>query len=236
MYEFISKRPDRAKRLMGTMAMSLSGPAYKLDHIVNNGPWAKLPEGALIVDVGGSHGDAMIAIAKKFSHLRFVVQDLPSTIEAHPTLKEGLVDRVEFMPYDFFTPQSVCHADVYFFRWIFHNWPDKYCLLILQNLILALKHRARVVINEWILPEPNCVSNRVERQMRWVLHLEYIFRHLMTDITIRAMDISMLTLFNSQERDRDDWISLFKRADERFQFVDITHPKGANLSIIEFVW
>jgi hypothetical protein len=46
----------------------------------------------------------------------------------------------------------------------------------------------------------------------------------------------MLTLFNSQERDRDDWVSLFKQADERFEFVGITQPHGANLSIIEFIF
>ena len=88
MYEFISKRPERAKRLMGTMAMSLSGPRYNLDHIVDNGPWVKLQQGALVVDVGGSYGDAMIALVRRLLNLRFVVQDLPSTIEAHQHWKQ----------------------------------------------------------------------------------------------------------------------------------------------------
>ena len=50
------------------------------------------------------------------------------------------------------------------------------------------------------------------------------------------MDVGMLTIFNAQERDRDEWISLFKRADERFKFVSIDHPERANLSIIQFQW
>ena len=50
------------------------------------------------------------------------------------------------------------------------------------------------------------------------------------------MDVSMLTIQNSQERDQDDWISLFSRADERFKFLGIKHPKGSHLSIIEFSW
>lgn len=166
MYDVISKSPEKAKRLMGTMAMSLSAPGYKLDYLVDNGPWAELLPNALVVDVGGSHGDAMIAVAKKFEQLRFIVQDLPSTVEAHTVLERWLVKRLEFMAYDFFTPQPVKDAEVYFFRWIFHNLPDKYCLRILENLVPALKPGARILVNEWVLSEPNSVSNRVDRQMR----------------------------------------------------------------------
>lgn len=52
---------------------------------------------------------------------------------------------------DFFTQQPVT-ADVYYFRSIFHNWADKYCIRILQNLVPALKPGARIVIHERILP------------------------------------------------------------------------------------
>jgi hypothetical protein len=167
MYEILSKSPERAKRFMGTMAMSLSGPGFKVEHIVENGPWDKLPEGALIVDVGGSHGEVMIALAKKFPNFRLVVQDLPSTIEAAAQqLEPSLEGRVVYTAHDFFTPQPVQHADVFFFRWIFHNWPEKYCLRIIQNLLPALKRGTRIIINEWLLPEPNSVPNRIDRLMR----------------------------------------------------------------------
>ena len=46
----------------------------------------------------------------------------------------------------------------------------------------------------------------------------------------------MLTIQNSRERDQDGWISLFKQADERFEFLGVKHPEGAHLSIIEFSW
>lgn len=35
--------------------------------------------------------------------------------------------------------QPVRHADVYFFRAIFHNWRHKYAVEILRNLMPALK-------------------------------------------------------------------------------------------------
>jgi len=53
---------------------------------------------------------------------------------------------------DFFTEQPSV-ADVYYFRWIFHNWSDKYCIQILRNLIPSLRPGARIVIHERVLPD-----------------------------------------------------------------------------------
>jgi hypothetical protein len=58
---------------------------------------------------------------------------------------------------DFFTPQPIT-ADVYYFRSIFHNWADKYCIRILQKLIPALKKGARIIIHERILPTINTLN------------------------------------------------------------------------------
>jgi hypothetical protein len=82
---------------------------------------------------------------------------------------KDLADRVEIVAHDFFTPQPVKNVDMYLFRWIFHDWSDKYSVLILQNLIPALKHGARIVIGEVCLPGPeDNVSHVLERRMRYV--------------------------------------------------------------------
>ena len=167
-YQILGREPERAKRFMNCMAMVLSGPGYELDSVSNHELWSKIPDRGMVVDVGGSHGETAIALAKKYLAMEFVVQDLQSTIDAHPQLPADLAKRVRFMAHDFFTPQPIKDADVYFFRWIFHNWPDKYCLKILKNLVPALKVGARIVVNEWCLPEPNSVSNRLDRKMRYV--------------------------------------------------------------------
>lgn len=46
----------------------------------------------------------------------------------------------------------------------------------------------------------------------------------------------MLTVRNSRERDREDWIQIFNEADPRFRFVDAWVPEGAALGIVEVVW
>ena len=58
---------------------------------------------------------------------------------------------------DFFTLQPI-QADVYYFRSIFHNWSDKYCIQILQNLVPALKLGAKIVIHEYMLPDLKSLS------------------------------------------------------------------------------
>jgi hypothetical protein len=104
----------------------------------------------------------MIALTQKYPSLNCVVQDLPSTIESR-LAKEG---RVKFMAHDFFEPQPVKNADVYFFRWIFHNWSDGYCIRILRALIPALKPQAAILIMDGCLPEPGVLSLGRERKIR----------------------------------------------------------------------
>lgn len=41
--------------------------------------WKALPEKALVVDVGGGVGSQTLTLAKKFSHLNFVIQDTDAT-------------------------------------------------------------------------------------------------------------------------------------------------------------
>lgn len=80
------------------------------------------------------------------------------TAEVLGSIPEELKDRVELTTHDFFTEQPVKGADVYFFRHVFHNWPDLYCIKILRALIPALKPGAKVLINDGTAPEPGSMS------------------------------------------------------------------------------
>ena len=134
--------------------------------MVNSYPWNGL-EHATVVDVGGSHGAMSYALAERLPHLTCVVQDLPEVAaKASKSVPPELAHRVSFMPHDFFTQQPVVGADMYLFRWVMHDWSDKYAINILRALIPALKYGARVVINEFVLPEPGTMSPFQERFYR----------------------------------------------------------------------
>lgn len=141
-----------------------NGPEF----LVRGFPWASLGS-KTVVDVGGSEGKYSIALAQSFPDLKFIIQDLPAVIravDAKRPVPSELVDRVTFMAHDMFKEQSVS-ADIYLYRWVFHDWPDAYVVKILRQLIPALKPGARVIINDTILPEPNTLSELQERKIRY---------------------------------------------------------------------
>ena len=118
---------------------------------------------------GWLNGFVCVALAKAFPSPTFVVQDLPSVVQdSSIKLRAEVSSRITLMAYDFFTKQPVEGADVYLFRWIFHNWSDKYCLSILRNLIPALKKGAKVLVADNVLPEPEMLPLALEERIRWV--------------------------------------------------------------------
>jgi len=52
----------------------------------------------------------------------------------------------------------------------------------------------------------------------------------------REMDMIMLTLFNSRDRERHEWVRLFGQTDPRFIDVKAWVPDGSSLAIIEATW
>lgn len=145
----LGKNEAAAKRFADAMSFFQAGPGMQTNLIVDHYDWGRYKS---VVDVGGSHGAIALELAKRFPDMTAVVQDLPEVIAAAP----GNTEQVTFQAYNFFTPQTIQNADVYLFRMIFHNWGDKYCVQILQNLIPALRKGSRVVINDHVVPLQVC--------------------------------------------------------------------------------
>lgn len=138
---------------------------YNASHVITNYDWLSLGQ-VKIVDVGGGAGHVTMELATHFPNISVIVQDMEKMVEeANANVSAELKDRFKFMVQDMFAPQSV-EADVYFFRWVFHNWTDKYCALILKALIPALKPGARIIINETCMPEPGQISHWREKYLR----------------------------------------------------------------------
>ncbi|KAF7536866.1 hypothetical protein G7054_g4162 [Neopestalotiopsis clavispora] len=212
-YTALSKDPARARRFGGAMSFFTTGPGYSLQHLTDHHPWASYGSGT-VVDIGGSHGDAAFAIARKYPDLNLVVQELPEVV-ANSQQQAEL--NVRFMAHDFFEEQPIKGASAYIFRWILHNWPDKHCIKILKALAPALQSGSRVLVMDFLMPPPCVLPNAAERKLR-------------------AMDVTMLEIGNAKERDLDEWKSLFQQADPKFVLKGVQQPPGSSLSILEFVW
>ncbi|KAK3903503.1 hypothetical protein C8A05DRAFT_14529 [Staphylotrichum tortipilum] len=225
MFATFGKDPVRARR-MGRAMASLTGgegyePAFFVDVEKGGYDFSELDKvGGTFVDIGGSHGFICVDLAERYKNMRFVVQDLQKTVDSAPkplSADAQVAERIELVAHDFFAEQVTKDADVYFFRWIMHNYSTPYAVRIIKNLVPALKPGARILINDHCLLEPGRESPWDERVMR-------------------RMDVVMLTLLNAQERTEEEFRALFAAASDGFVFKGVTRPKGCRMSIIEAVW
>lgn len=204
----------RARRFGNTMKYLTSGGGHSSSH-VHGFDWDALGE-ASVVDVGGSSGHLAIELATKHPKLSVTVQDLP-TLEQQfeDNLPPGLKSRVSFQVHDFMKPQKI-PADVYFYRFIFHDWPDNMSVQIIQNNVPAMKRGSRIIVMDGVMPEPGETSNFVLRMNT-------------------SMDLQMMAAFNAKERRKEDWINLFREADKRLVVKQFLQPRGSALTLIEVV-
>ena len=153
-YRFLGQHPERARRFGAGMRFFTKDEGWNLKHLVAGFDWASIDyPGATIVDMGGGQGSVSQVLAKATQHVKFIVLDLPGTVDqGKAALPKEFDGRIEFMAHDFFTEPVMQKApEVYLFRWIFHNWSDGYCRKILRSLIPSLNDNARVLIYEYVL-------------------------------------------------------------------------------------
>jgi len=172
-FDYVAQFPERSERFGNAMTLMSRepgfGPEALLDYFASSG----LTAGTL-VDIGGSHGAYSIPLVRRFHGLRAIIQDQADVVETgRRSLPEDVQGRVEFIAHDFLNEQTV-QADVYLLRWILHNWPDKYCVKILRALIPALRPGARIVVNEWIVPEPHQSLPQEQAAVRYVQCLSFL--------------------------------------------------------------
>jgi hypothetical protein len=156
---------------------------------------------------------------------------------------------VTFQAHDLFTPQTV-EADLYYIRWVLHNWSDKYCIKVLRAQIPMLKPGVRILIHDTIMPMPGTVPRWRENSLRSVIfflsfHLSLVrFRPIFSLLQstsdsspyYRSLDLTMASAFNAHERTLAEWKALITEADSGFIVNNVIEPEGSALSIIEILW
>ena len=197
-FDWFGDNPARAEIFGGAMAF-LGSEGTDISAMAEVGygyDWKHLGKASL-VDVGGSRGHVSIALAQVAPEMTFIVQDLPEVISQVSGAPPGLEKRLKYEVYNFRTPQPVKDADVYFFRRIFHDWPDHICTdVILKNLVPSMKLGSRVILNECILPRPEDECGAWERKLQ------------------NALDMQMMVAISSRERSLADWRELFANGSE----------------------
>ncbi|KIM81164.1 hypothetical protein PILCRDRAFT_8864 [Piloderma croceum F 1598] len=191
----------RFRRFGATMKDSIS--TVTPDTALAGLDWKSLKKDSLVVDVGGGIGSTTGVFAKAFPHLRFVIQDRSAVVaegiqrwkQEYP---EALIDnRVRFQEHNFFEPQPIKDASVFFLRFITHDWPTEYARKILKHLGDAALPTTKLVIMDNIVPYSvpgNSGTGASSVPYPLLANLGRVNFH-----SVR-IDMHMMALHNSQER------------------------------------
>ncbi|KAK0538523.1 hypothetical protein OC835_001412 [Tilletia horrida] len=157
-WDFLQSEPGRAARFDQAMRQATSFVSIAAS-IAEDVPWAedfgdRNPQG-IFVDVGAGAGHQALSIAPKLPGWQFVVEDLAHTIETSAKQlwnTQGAQYKHRLVAQDFFKPQAVKGADVYYMKHIIHDWPDKESVQILQHIRDAADPaRSRLLIADVVI-------------------------------------------------------------------------------------
>lgn len=173
------------------------------------------PEAPFLVDIGGSVGHDLVQFQQHFPDHpgKLILEDLDVVLNQIPDPER--LGAIKKLPHDFTKPQPVkgkctqkywrltsAHdskqllinlyfhpgARAYYMHSCLHDWPDDICNTILGHIKDAMKPGySKLLINENVLPK---------RSAHW---------------ESSALDMVMLTLFNSKERTYADWYYLLEK-------------------------
>ncbi|KXN81029.1 Sterigmatocystin 8-O-methyltransferase [Leucoagaricus sp. SymC.cos] len=178
--------------------------------------WKRLKSTDVVVDVGGNMGTVTLAIAKMFSQPKFVVQDLPPVIEgAKPfwqaNFPEAIANgRVKLEAHDFFQPQPVKGAAVYFLRFVIQDWPDSESVKILKCVREAASASSKLILFETGVPyactDPMQYEADVERRTAPYPLIPNLGKG--GGLNPTNVDMQMMNLLNGQGRSIRQFIEL----------------------------
>jgi hypothetical protein len=142
-----------------------------------------------IVDIGGGNGGAMKEIREAYPALKgkIIVQDLARVVDNVPPGSLPPELDIHHQVHDFWTPQPIRNATVFFMKRVLHDWPDDLCKKLLRHVVDAMAPDSRLLIGDTVMPD------RVQRE----------------DLYCYWMDMTMLT-FAGMERSEADWRELFE--------------------------
>jgi len=158
--------------------------------------WAPPKLDAVVCDLGGGVGHILVAIAQHYPQLGGILFDLPPVAKraAANFAESGLDGRLKTMGGSFLEPlpAQLEQCDVFYTKFIMHDWPDEECVTILRNIAAVAKRGASFVTTDFILDLDGEVMETGKR---------------LADINMLAAQPA-----GAQERTYDEFVSLFTGA------------------------
>ncbi|PYH40352.1 S-adenosyl-L-methionine-dependent methyltransferase [Aspergillus saccharolyticus JOP 1030-1] len=207
-FEWLAAHKPRQTRFNSYMASRRQGKPewfeiYPVERLTTSttttSPLKQTPEAVFIVDVGGNQGHDLLKFQERYPPDqipgRRVLQDLPKVV------KWDVGRGIEAMGCSFLEEQMVKGARIYYFRAIFHDWPDSTCQTILSRTVAAMEPGySRVLIMDMVLPDTN------------------------VPLLQASLDIQMMSIGAGVERSERQWRALLGQAGLEVTGIWNRHP------------
>ena len=195
-FEYIRQHPEAARIFDQAMTSLSAGEAPAIIEAYDFVGIRKL------TDIGGGQGLMLRTILRSHPKMAGVLFDRPDALLGTQELlvQEGLADRCEVVPGDFFqaVPEG---ASAYLLKYVIHDWDDERSVIILRNCRRAMTSDAKLLLVETVVPAPG----------------ESHFAKL--------QDLEMMVIAGAQERTVEEYGRLLERAGFRLlRVVPTTEP------------
>lgn len=233
----------RLWRLYDTDTFFQTGGSIKGTSLLRAYDWRGLGK-ATVVDIAGITGYLSSQVALACPNLTFIVQirNQPWYEQKfYEQLPAELRGRFSYMPHDNYAEQPIKGADVYFMATVLHKEPDEKAIKILRRTVEAMDpKKSRILTRDVVmdggdpLPEDAVVNGRTIDAKRGVHQPGLGPTGAITRLNY-AIDFQVMSVVNAFERNREEWITLFKKADPRFVLKQCIQTVGDCASLMEWV-
>jgi O-methyltransferase domain len=143
-------------------------------------------------------------------HLLIALSDAQFFQEHLPSALKG--GRIKFVEHDFFAPQPIKGAPIYFMRYIIHDWPDTDAIQILTQICEAMSPTSRLLVcDRIILPSYRGTQETEARGVEGEVAPQPLLANW-ADAASSGADLLMMLNFNAKERTKEEFEGLFKEA------------------------
>ena len=119
-----------------------------------------------------------------------------------------------------------------------HKFPDANAIAIVKNIVPAMEvTKSRLITQEVIMDGGDPTDQAVTEDMVGTDKKQLPGMGQTGAITRlnTSIDMQMMAVLNGRERTREEWVRLFKDADERFVLVECKQPLGNSASVLHWV-
>ncbi|KAL1528236.1 hypothetical protein AB1Y20_009594 [Prymnesium parvum] len=163
-WEFHSKHPKQMTQFDNAMK--------SLSHFVVGSllrDWTPPAPDAFVCDVGGGIGEMVLSMATHYPQLKGLTFDLPPVAAnaAKFFASRGVESRLSAVGGSFLEtlPAQLKKCDVFYMKFVLHDWSDSDCVKILKNVKAAAKPGSKIVSTDFILGLDGSAMEKTKKLM-----------------------------------------------------------------------